>query len=140
MIDGKDTNANTLSWFFYMLSKKHFVEEKIVQEVRDVTCSHESEENIDKFVAKITYDTLDKMQYLHVALTKTLRLYHAVLVVPSTKLSHKDIFFISIYIIYIIVLVSCFISYHSSIYTFKGVKVSQPSHTGWLITGWIKKE
>ncbi|XP_014522450.1 cytochrome P450 704C1 [Vigna radiata var. radiata] len=78
MVAGKDTSANTLSWFFYMLCKNPLIEEKIVQEVRDVTCSHESEESIDKFVAKITDDTLDKMHYLHAALTETLRLYPAV--------------------------------------------------------------
>ncbi|XP_017429429.2 cytochrome P450 704C1 [Vigna angularis] len=78
MVAGKDTSANTLSWFFYMLCKNPLVEEKIVQEVRDVICSHENEESIDKFVAKITDDTLDKMHYLHSALTETLRLYPAV--------------------------------------------------------------
>lgn len=95
MVAGKDTSANTLSWFFYMLCKNPLIEEKIVQEVRDVTCSHESEESIDKFVAKITDDTLDKMHYLHAALTETLRLYPAVPVVPSMKLSHKHIVCIS---------------------------------------------
>ncbi|KAG5142185.1 hypothetical protein JHK82_017880 [Glycine max] len=80
MIAGKGTSANTLSWFFYMLCKNPLIEEKIVQEVRDVTCScsHESEPNIEEFVAKITDDTLDKMHYLHAALTETLRLYPAV--------------------------------------------------------------
>lgn len=78
MIAGKDTSANTLSWFFYMLSKNPLIEEKISQEVKDVTCSHESEPNIEEFVTKITDDTLDKMHYLHAALTETLRLYPAV--------------------------------------------------------------
>ncbi|RZC18753.1 cytochrome P450 704C1-like [Glycine soja] len=80
MIAGKDTSANTLSWFFYMLCKNPLIEEKIVQEVRDVSCScsHESEPNIEEFVAKITDDTLDRMHYLHAALTETLRLYPAV--------------------------------------------------------------
>lgn len=96
MIAGKDTSANTLSWFFYMLCKNPLVEEKIVQEVRDVTCSHESEESIDTFVANITDDTLEKMHYLHAALTETLRLYPAVPAVPSIKFSHKHIISCSI--------------------------------------------
>jgi len=93
MIAGKDTSANTLSWFFYMLCKNPLIEEKIVQEVRDVTCScsHESEPNIEEFVAKITDDTLDRMHYLHAALTETLRLYPAVPAVPSIKFSKKHI-------------------------------------------------
>ncbi|KAK7390091.1 hypothetical protein VNO78_25390 [Psophocarpus tetragonolobus] len=78
ILAGKDTSANTLSWFFYMLCMNPLIEEKIVQELRDVTCSHESEPNIDEFVAKITDDTLDKMHYLHATLTETLRLYPAV--------------------------------------------------------------
>ncbi|CAJ2657588.1 unnamed protein product [Trifolium pratense] len=76
MIAGKDTTANTLSWFFYLLCKNPLVEDKIVQEIKDVTCSNESElSNIDEFVANLTDVILDKMHYLHAALTETLRLY-----------------------------------------------------------------
>ncbi|KAK7294228.1 hypothetical protein RJT34_17115 [Clitoria ternatea] len=78
MIAGKDTSANTLSWFFYMLCKNPLIEEKIAQELRDATCSNESEPNVDEFVANLTDATLDKMHYLHAALTETLRLYPAV--------------------------------------------------------------
>ncbi|KAK7260288.1 hypothetical protein RIF29_26217 [Crotalaria pallida] len=78
MLAGKDLSANTLSWFFYMLCKNPLIQEKIAQEVGDVTCSHETEPNIDEFVANLTDATLDKMHYLHAALTETLRLYPAV--------------------------------------------------------------
>ncbi|XP_061348106.1 cytochrome P450 704C1-like [Gastrolobium bilobum] len=78
MIAGKDTSANTLSWFLYMLCKNPLIEEKIAQEVRDVTSSHESESDIDEFIANLTDATLDQMHYLHAALTETLRLYPAV--------------------------------------------------------------
>jgi cytochrome P450 len=82
MIAGKDTTANTLSWFFYMLCKNPLVEDKIVQEIKDVTCSHESElNNIDEFVSNLTDVIIDKMHYLHAALTETLRLYPVVPVV-----------------------------------------------------------
>ncbi|KAK9202436.1 hypothetical protein WN944_017646 [Citrus x changshan-huyou] len=37
MIAGKDTSASTLSWFFYLLCKNPLIQEKIEQEVRDVT-------------------------------------------------------------------------------------------------------
>lgn len=93
MIAGKDTSANTLSWFFYMLCKNPLIEEKIVQEMRDVTNSHEREQNIDEFVEKITDETLDKMHYLHATLTETLRLYPAVPAVPSIKFPQKHIEF-----------------------------------------------
>ncbi|KAJ0054483.1 hypothetical protein Pint_00284 [Pistacia integerrima] len=80
MIAGKDTSANTLSWFFYMLCKNPLIQEKIVQEVKDVTGTgnQEKEINLDDFVANITEETLERMQYLHAALAETLRLYPAV--------------------------------------------------------------
>ncbi|KAK9910699.1 hypothetical protein M0R45_034650 [Rubus argutus] len=77
MIAGKDTSANTLSWFFYMLSKNPLIQEKVAQEVRDaVGLNHEA--NIDEFVDSITDAALEKMHYLHSTLTETLRLYPAV--------------------------------------------------------------
>ncbi|KAE8721286.1 hypothetical protein F3Y22_tig00016563pilonHSYRG00119 [Hibiscus syriacus] len=51
---------------------------KAAQEVMDVAHgggSGESSANIDDFLASITDETLQKMQYLHAALTETLRLY-----------------------------------------------------------------
>lgn len=90
MIAGKDTSANTLSWFFYMLCKNPLIQEKIAQEVMDVTCTHESQPNLDEFVTNITDATLDRMHYLHAALTETLRLYPAVPMVSSKSLLEKN--------------------------------------------------
>ena len=81
MIAGKDTSANTLSWFFYMMSKNPLIQEKIAQEVKAVTCTLESRPNLDEFVTNITDATLERMHYLHAALTETLRLYPAIPVV-----------------------------------------------------------
>ncbi|KAJ7962246.1 putative Cytochrome P450 [Quillaja saponaria] len=78
LIAGKDTSAGTLSWFFYMLCKNPLVQEKVAQEVKDVTGSQETEANIDEFMARITDAALEQMHYLHAALTETLRLYPAV--------------------------------------------------------------
>ncbi|TYH42902.1 hypothetical protein ES332_D11G093100v1 [Gossypium tomentosum] len=77
MIAGKDTTANTLCWFFYMLCKNPLIQEKVAQEVIDCTCSGSGENhaNTDDILATITDETLQKMQYLHAALTETLRLY-----------------------------------------------------------------
>ena len=85
MIAGKDTSANTLSWFFYMLCKNPLVQEKIFQEVNSVTCSQENEPDIDEFVAVITDSILERMHYLHAALAETLRLYPAVPIVSSVN-------------------------------------------------------
>ncbi|KAK3036105.1 hypothetical protein RJ639_031686, partial [Escallonia herrerae] len=78
MIAGKDTTANTLSWFFYMLSKNPLMQEKVAQEVEEVIGSHGSEASADDFVTKITDEALETMHYLHATLTETLRLYPAV--------------------------------------------------------------
>ncbi|KAB5527001.1 hypothetical protein DKX38_020848 [Salix brachista] len=78
MIAGKDTSANTLSWFFYMLCKNPVIQEKVAQEVRDVTRSQDDVVNVEEFTANITDTGLEQMHYLHAALTETLRLYPAV--------------------------------------------------------------
>ncbi|THG09499.1 hypothetical protein TEA_008830 [Camellia sinensis var. sinensis] len=63
------------------------LQEKIAQEVREAT---EAEDNIstDEFANKLTEADLEKMWYLHAALTETLRLYPAVPV--DRKNSEED--------------------------------------------------
>ncbi|XP_030474405.2 cytochrome P450 704C1-like [Syzygium oleosum] len=78
MIAGKDTSANTLSWFLYMLCKHPLVQQKIVDEIKEVIGDQASEANPDCFVERITDPVLDRMHYLHATLTETLRLYPAV--------------------------------------------------------------
>ncbi|KAI3458241.1 hypothetical protein Pfo_014904 [Paulownia fortunei] len=77
IIAGKDTTASTLSWFFYMMCKHPFIQEKIVQEVREAAKLKEHS-SIDEMAKSITEEALDKMQFLHAALSETLRLYPAV--------------------------------------------------------------
>lgn len=74
ILAGKDTTANTLSWFFYMLCKNPPVQERIVQEIRETIQGN----SIDEFVENITDEVFEKMHYLHAALSETLRLYPAV--------------------------------------------------------------
>ncbi|KAH6789527.1 cytochrome P450 [Perilla frutescens var. frutescens] len=76
MVAGKDTTANTLSWFIYMLCKNPLIQEKIAQQVRKV-CSN-NERTVSDFVENITDEALEEMHYLHATLTETLRLYPAV--------------------------------------------------------------
>ncbi|KAI4347460.1 hypothetical protein L6164_008272 [Bauhinia variegata] len=77
IIAGKDTTGTTLSWFFYLLCKHPHVQEKIAQEVKEATKSAEFS-SIDELAARIAEEALEKMQYLHAALTETLRLYPSV--------------------------------------------------------------
>ncbi|XP_039168217.1 cytochrome P450 704C1-like [Eucalyptus grandis] len=78
MIAGKDTSANTLSWFLYMLCKNPLVQQKIVDEIKEVIGDQASEANPDEFVERIADPVLGQMHYLHATLTETLRLYPAV--------------------------------------------------------------
>ncbi|KAM7494576.1 hypothetical protein LguiB_029185 [Lonicera macranthoides] len=92
IIAGKDTSANTLTWFFYMICKHPLVQERVAQEVREAIECDDDElmENlsIEAFGLRLTEAALDKMQYLHAALTETLRLYPAVPV--DGKSSEED--------------------------------------------------
>ncbi|KAH0456849.1 hypothetical protein IEQ34_014756 [Dendrobium chrysotoxum] len=85
VIAGKDTTAGTLSWFIYLLCKHPSVQEEIFQEVKEATQGgHDI--CFNEFVEKITVESLDKMKYLHAALSETLRLY------PSVPLNSKSCF------------------------------------------------
>ncbi|KAF9603741.1 hypothetical protein IFM89_037827 [Coptis chinensis] len=60
-----------------MLCKHPQIQEKVAQEVRKTTKAKENEP-FSEFVESMTEEALEKMQYLHAALTETLRLYPAV--------------------------------------------------------------
>ena len=79
MIVGRDTSAITLSWFFHLLCQNPDVEEKLLQEIKNVVKAKNEcvsvEEGISMFADSLTHTVLDKMHYLHAALTETLRLY-----------------------------------------------------------------
>ncbi|XP_075642808.1 cytochrome P450 704C1-like isoform X2 [Castanea sativa] len=77
MIAGKDTTASTLSWFIYLLCKHPHIQEKIALEVREST-NLKDNSSIDELANSMTEEALVRMQYLHAALTETLRLYPAV--------------------------------------------------------------
>ncbi|XVF73359.1 hypothetical protein PTKIN_Ptkin12aG0195300 [Pterospermum kingtungense] len=71
----KDSTTSAFSWFLYLLCKNPLVQEKVAQEVIDITSCKENYDNIHDFMSTITEETLEKMHYLHAALTETLRLF-----------------------------------------------------------------
>ncbi|KAJ6838996.1 cytochrome P450 704C1-like isoform X2 [Iris pallida] len=80
LIAGKDTTANTLTWFFYLICKQPLVQEKIAAEIQDsLRISAGEGRDIDSFCAILNdHEVVDRMHYLHAAITETLRLYPAV--------------------------------------------------------------
>ncbi|KXG19187.1 hypothetical protein SORBI_3010G019500 [Sorghum bicolor] len=78
LIAGKDTTGNTLSWFFYMLCKNPIVQDKVALEIKESVKWAEEDNNTEDFTARLNDGTIDKMPYLHAAISETLRLYPAV--------------------------------------------------------------
>lgn len=85
VIAGKDTTAGALAWFLYMACKHPEIQEKICQEAAKATSASETA-GVDEFAQSLTDEALNKMHYLHAALTETLRLY------PSVPLDNKQCF------------------------------------------------
>lgn len=81
IVAGKDTTASTLSWFLYMMCKNPLIQEKIAREVWEATKITQGS-SFEELATSISEEALDKMQYLHAALSETLRLYPAV---PAEK-------------------------------------------------------
>ncbi|PUZ48544.1 hypothetical protein GQ55_7G253200 [Panicum hallii var. hallii] len=77
VIAGRDTTAGTLVWFLYVLCRNEAVQDRIVEEVR-ATATGDRDIGAQELAASLTEDAISKMQYLHAALTETLRLYPAV--------------------------------------------------------------
>ncbi|KAI9084545.1 hypothetical protein K1719_033533 [Acacia pycnantha] len=82
VIAGRDTTAATLSWFIYVLCKHPAVQEKVAQEVKEAM-SKTKITSSKEFMSCLTDEALEKMNYLHAAITETLRLYPAVPVDPK---------------------------------------------------------
>ncbi|KAL5215229.1 hypothetical protein ABZP36_004381 [Zizania latifolia] len=79
VIAGRDTTAGTLSWFLYVLSRNQRIQDKIARDVRDATTGDDRDATgVHDFTTYLTEDAMNKMHYLHAALSETLRLYPAV--------------------------------------------------------------
>lgn len=70
VLAGRDTTSATLAWFFWLISTRPAVRERIMAEVRGVRSRSGSTAG-DMF----TLDEVREMNYLHAALSETLRLY-----------------------------------------------------------------
>ncbi|CAN7052106.1 unnamed protein product [Brassica rapa subsp. trilocularis] len=70
ILAGRDTTSSALSWFFWLLSKHPEVENKIMQELNSIR------KRTGKRIGEVYgYEELKLMNYLHAAITESLRLY-----------------------------------------------------------------
>ncbi|KAF7071738.1 hypothetical protein CFC21_076995 [Triticum aestivum] len=75
LIAGRETTSSALTWFFWLVSSRPDVVARIADEVRSVRSMAGTRPG-DPF----TFDALRDMQYLHAALTESMRLYPPVLI------------------------------------------------------------
>lgn len=72
VLAGRDTTSATLTWFFWLVAKRPDVKERIEAEIANVRARCSTKSNF------FTLDEVRDMDYLHAALSETLRLYPAV--------------------------------------------------------------
>ncbi|KAG9158311.1 hypothetical protein Leryth_000440 [Lithospermum erythrorhizon] len=86
ILAGRDTSSVALSWFFWLLNKHPEVEEKILAEICGIVNIRQnlsSEDYKEDLIFKP--EEVKKMEYLHAALSESLRLY------PSVPVDHKEV-------------------------------------------------
>ncbi|KAK1365965.1 Cytochrome P450, family 94, subfamily D, polypeptide 2 [Heracleum sosnowskyi] len=81
ILAGRDTTSSLLTWFFWLLSSRPIVVDKILQELEQIR-------KINSDTDTYSFDELREMQYLHAAISEALRLYPPVPV--DTKLCEND--------------------------------------------------
>lgn len=94
ILAGRDTTAIALSWFFYLITQHPAVEEKILLEIGEILRSRnhgQDKEAADDDATRITqeaslsFEELKQLNYLHAALSESMRLY------PSVPIDNKDV-------------------------------------------------
>ena len=80
IIAGKDTTSTAMTWFIYVICKHPDIQEKVAKEIKEAA-NMRNVTNVADFANSASEQALEKMQYLHAALTETLRLFPAVPVV-----------------------------------------------------------
>ncbi|XP_059295868.1 cytochrome P450 CYP94D108 [Lycium ferocissimum] len=83
ILAGRDTTSAALTWFFWILSSRKDIEEKILDELVQIR-----RRNGKKTGEAYNFDDLREMQYLHAAISEAMRLYPPVPV--DTRSCLKD--------------------------------------------------
>lgn len=69
ILAGRDTTSSALSWFFWILSSRNDVKEKIIEEIETIRLKSGCATTM------FGYEELKEMHYLHAAITEAMRLY-----------------------------------------------------------------
>lgn len=96
------TTATALTWFLYLVSSHPDVEEKILKELKEFESTFAPSSSGDpgpvdqatricQYAHALTYEALSKMQYLHAAVSETVRLYPSVPLVSCLSI-HLQVF------------------------------------------------
>lgn len=72
ILAGRDTTSSALSWFFWILSSRPDVKEKILSEIETVRSGRSGSETTS---FAFGYEELKEMHYLHAAISEAMRLY-----------------------------------------------------------------
>ncbi|CAN4109018.1 unnamed protein product [Withania somnifera] len=70
ILAGRDTTSSALTWFFWILSSRKDIEQKILEELAQIR-----QRNGKKRGEAYNFDELREMQYLHAAISEAMRLY-----------------------------------------------------------------
>lgn len=81
ILAGRDTSSSALTWFFWLISSRPKIVEKIRTELDQIHARDENKHNV------YTFDELREMHYLHAAITESMRLYPPVAVDTKACLS-----------------------------------------------------
>ncbi|KAJ4767377.1 hypothetical protein LUZ62_077752 [Rhynchospora pubera] len=78
LLAGRETTSSALSWFFWILSSRPEVEAKILDEIRSIRAK-----NRGSGMKGYDFEDLKEMNYLHAAISESMRLYTPVPVFTS---------------------------------------------------------
>ncbi|KAL4567198.1 hypothetical protein LXL04_022774 [Taraxacum kok-saghyz] len=73
VLAGKDPVGISMSWFIYLLCKHPEVQDKVAMEIKEATNMKGKFTNVADFASYVSEGALKNMQYLHAALTETIR-------------------------------------------------------------------
>ncbi|KAB5537488.1 hypothetical protein DKX38_015021 [Salix brachista] len=83
ILAGRDTTSVALAWFFWLVNSNPEVENKILREINDILSLRDETRTENEII--FTMEELNKMVYLHAALSESLRLY------PSVPIEVKEV-------------------------------------------------